>query len=124
MADSKGPVLTNDTPFPPWQSNAKAFLKSKEVYTWSHTSAPSFPTGEQSVAIDKCAGLLWGMLSQEVQPLVRQHEDNPKAMWESLANFLLQRRLEFASMPTEHSPPFVSEKESLFCLLLVVSLQQ
>ncbi|KAF7363237.1 hypothetical protein MVEN_00676600 [Mycena venus] len=92
MADSKGPVLTKDTSFPAWSSDAKAFLKFKEVYTWCHTSAPSPPNMEQSVAIDKCAGLLWGMLSKEVQPLVRQHEDNPKAMWEALGTLFAPKK--------------------------------
>ena len=92
MADSKGPVLTKTTSFPLWQSNAKAFLKAKEVYTWCHTSAPSSPTPEQSAAIDKCAGLLWGMLSEDVQPLVRQHEDNPKDMWESLGKLFAPKK--------------------------------
>ncbi|KAJ7233250.1 hypothetical protein C8J57DRAFT_1578074 [Mycena rebaudengoi] len=50
------------------------------------------PRRHNVVANEKCAGILWGMLSQEVKPLVKQHGDNPKALWEALEALFAPRK--------------------------------
>ncbi|KAJ6595284.1 hypothetical protein B0H10DRAFT_1636122, partial [Mycena sp. CBHHK59/15] len=40
----------------------------------------------------KCAGILWSMLSQGVKPLVKQYEDDPKALWEAFETIFAPRK--------------------------------
>lgn len=83
MVDS-GPILGKDTPFSSWQSNAKAYLRRKEVFACCTASTKEEKDKLDIVAIEKCAGILWGMLSEDVKPLVKDHEDDPSALWAAL----------------------------------------
>ncbi|KAJ7695215.1 hypothetical protein B0H17DRAFT_1056801 [Mycena rosella] len=85
-SDSRGPIFEKDTPYSEWQSDAKAFLRRKEV--WKCCKAVS----TDEVANEKCAGILWGLLSKDVKPLVKQHEDNPKALWDALETLFSPRK--------------------------------
>ncbi|KAJ7647438.1 hypothetical protein FB45DRAFT_199201 [Roridomyces roridus] len=85
---SNGPLLTKDVHFPNWQSDAKAFLRRKNIYYCCISS----PKAEDAADREKCVGYLWGMLSQDVKPLVKQHEDEPKALWEALEALLAPRK--------------------------------
>ncbi|KAJ7190065.1 hypothetical protein GGX14DRAFT_580162 [Mycena pura] len=73
------PLLRKDSIFSSWQSDAKAYLRRKEVFGRCLTASTDV------VANEKCVGILWGMLSADVKPLVKQHEDDPKALGDALA---------------------------------------
>jgi hypothetical protein len=53
---------------------------------------PSTETSSDALANEKCAGILWAMLSKDVKPLVKQHEDDPKAMWSALEAMFAPRK--------------------------------
>ncbi|KAJ7106132.1 hypothetical protein C8R43DRAFT_906289, partial [Mycena crocata] len=80
------PVFSKGTPFSDWRSDAKAHLRRKEVFACCITAS------DDAVAKEKCAGILWGMLSKDVKPLVKQHEDDPKALWEALESIFAPRK--------------------------------
>ena len=79
-SDSAGlvPVLSKETLYSEWKSDAKAYLRRKEVFGCCLTASTDAMDNE------KCAGILWSMLSKDVKPLVIEHEDDPKALWEAL----------------------------------------
>ncbi|KAJ7740406.1 hypothetical protein B0H14DRAFT_3609237 [Mycena olivaceomarginata] len=84
------PVLGKDTMFLSWRrSDAKAYLRCKEVF--GHCLVTS-AKAEDAAAKEKCAGILWSMLGKDVKPLVQQHEDDPKAMWEALETIFSPRK--------------------------------
>ncbi|KAJ7502162.1 hypothetical protein B0H11DRAFT_2365464, partial [Mycena galericulata] len=35
---------------------------------------------------------MWGLLGPDVKPLVKQHDDEPKAMWEALESIFAPRK--------------------------------
>jgi len=80
------PLLRKDSIFSSWQSDAKAYLRRKEVFT------PCLTASSDVVANEKCVGILWGMLSADVKPLVKQHEDDPKALWDALATIYAPKK--------------------------------
>ncbi|KAJ7504737.1 hypothetical protein B0H11DRAFT_1905334 [Mycena galericulata] len=86
---SNGPVLTKETPYSEWKADAKAYLRRKEVFGCCLTAS------NDAVANEKCAGIFWGMLSKDVKPLVRQHEDDPKDLWEALESILAPKSSNF-----------------------------
>ncbi|KAJ7747400.1 hypothetical protein DFH07DRAFT_831006, partial [Mycena maculata] len=80
------PVLSKETLYSEWKSDAKAYLRHKEVFGCCLTASTDV------VANEKCAGILWGMLSKDVKPLVKQYEDDPKALWENLDSTFSPRK--------------------------------
>src|ERR1700761_3758970 len=80
------PLLRKDSVFSLWQSDAKAYLRRKEVF------GPCLTASTDVVANEKCVGILWGMLSADVKPLVKQHEDDPKALWDALATIYAPKK--------------------------------
>ncbi|KAF7345845.1 hypothetical protein MVEN_01606200 [Mycena venus] len=88
-ADSVLPILTKETVFSAWQSDAKAKLRCKEVF--GHCIAAS-SSPEDAASRDKCSGILWSMLGPDVKPLVQQHEDDPIAMWDALIELFAPRK--------------------------------
>jgi hypothetical protein len=86
------PLLSKATSFVEWRSNAKAVLKAKEVWTWCTTESEDEGDPESLVMRDKAAGILWRMLSSDVQPLVREHEDEPKQLWDALERIFAPRK--------------------------------
>jgi len=87
-----GPVLTKDTSFTIWKSDAKAYLRRKEVYTCCTAITPALKAKLDVTAIEKCAGILWDMLSQDVKSLVHEHEDDPSALWSALDEIFAPRK--------------------------------
>ncbi|KAJ7185983.1 hypothetical protein C8R46DRAFT_1062127 [Mycena filopes] len=85
-SDKTTPILSKETLYSEWKSDAKAHLRRKEVFGCCLTAS------SDAVANEKCAGILWGMLSKDVKPLVKQYEDNPKAMWENLELLFAPRK--------------------------------
>ena len=83
------PLLSRATSFIEWRSNAKAVLKAKEVWSCITSSGGE---GETNLMKDKASGILWKMLSPDVQPLVREHEDEPKLLWEALERIFAPRK--------------------------------
>ncbi|KAJ7621102.1 hypothetical protein FB45DRAFT_928338 [Roridomyces roridus] len=90
--NSLGPMLNKDTPYSEWKGDAKAYLRRKGVYTHCIITPDPEADAETVASREKCAGILWGMLSKEVKPLVRAHEDDPKALWEALETILAPRK--------------------------------
>jgi transposase InsO family protein len=86
------PILDKDSLFTQWRSNAKAYLKAKECFFYCTTAFDSSNAKHSEVEMDKCAGILWNMLSQDCQQLVQQHEDNPKHMWDALETIFAPRK--------------------------------
>ncbi|KAJ7121226.1 hypothetical protein C8R46DRAFT_1364705 [Mycena filopes] len=85
-SDKTTPILSKETLYSEWKSDAKAHLRRKEVFGCCLTAS------SDAVANEKCAGILWGMLSKDVKPLVKQYEDDPKAMWENLELLFAPRK--------------------------------
>jgi hypothetical protein len=90
MSDSDShsiiPILSKEALLSEWRSDAKAYLRRKEVFDCC------LKASSDAVATGKCAGILWGMLSKDVKPLVKQHEDDPKALWEHLETIFAPRK--------------------------------
>ncbi|CAK5274254.1 unnamed protein product [Mycena citricolor] len=84
------PVLHKETVFSDWQSDAKAYLRGKEVFVYC--TATFDAAKHEEVKKDKCAGILWSMLSPDVRSLVRQHEDDPKALWAALPSIFAPKQ--------------------------------
>ncbi|KAF7376007.1 Integrase catalytic domain-containing protein [Mycena sanguinolenta] len=71
------PVLSKETLFSDWRSDAKAYLR-RNPGMWQ--------TGRSA------RGILWGLLGPDVKPLVKQHDDDPKALWNALEFIFAPRR--------------------------------
>ncbi|CAK5262189.1 unnamed protein product [Mycena citricolor] len=84
------PVLHKETVFSDWQSDAKAYLRGKEVFVYC--TATFDAAKHEEVKKDKCAGILWSMLSPDVRSLVCQHEDDPKALWAALPSIFAPKQ--------------------------------
>ena len=85
MGSDPAPLLSKETPFPGWKSDCKGWLRRHKC------SAPigCENTKEAKAKLDadvveQCAGHLWGMLAQDIKPLVKEHEDDPTALWAAL----------------------------------------
>jgi len=92
MSDSDSalvPVLSKEKLFSDWKSDAKAYLRREEVV--GHCIATSSDPDDLA-GREKCAGILWSMLGSDVKPLVKQHEDDPKAMWDFLESIFAPRK--------------------------------
>ncbi|KAF7361198.1 Integrase catalytic domain-containing protein [Mycena sanguinolenta] len=83
------PVLSKETLFSDWRSDAKAYLHRKCVFGHCLTTS-SKP--EDVADREKCAGILWGLLGPDVKPLVKQHDDDPKALWDALESIFAPRK--------------------------------
>src|ERR1700749_1822683 len=86
------PILGTSTLFSAWQSDAKAYLRRKEVWGCCTANTTVLKAKLDIGAIDKCAGILWGLLSPEVKVLVKKHEDDPAAMWTALEEIFAPRK--------------------------------
>ena len=93
MSDSDSafviPVLSKETVFSDWKSDAKAYLRRKSVY--GHCLVKSSKP-EDLAEVEKCAGILWGLLGPDVKPLVKQHNDDPKALWDAVESIFAPRK--------------------------------
>jgi hypothetical protein len=82
--------LDKESIFSDWRSDAKAYLEAKGCFFYCTTNFGG--QGHTELERDKSAGILWSMLSKSVKPLIKQHEDDPKALWEALELIFAPRK--------------------------------
>jgi hypothetical protein len=68
------PVLGKETVFSDFQSDGKAYLHRKEVLTYCTKAATSDKDADVVAGREKCAGILWSMLSKDLKPLIKEYE--------------------------------------------------